>query len=304
MRETLDAVRSLAADGRFTAAAVAQLSLTIGSSTAVYAIVHAVFLRPLPFAEPDRVAVIWQRDLRRAMPVMEVSYGEALDWRRRARSFDHVAVIGSVNWSLTLAGTSPAESLLMAPVSASFWRHPHHRHPWRPRAADRRGRHARSVLSARAGRAGAVDAARRRGPDAAGRVRQRRRPASVARGPARARARHSNCARRSPRSSRAAVGGRKRAHHHGVPRRGRRGLPGLRSGIAAARPGRCAAPGQGESARRPRPGVCRRGGLRHGAVLRPLADHRRWPHRRSLGADARAGDDSPFLAGDSYKGWW
>ncbi len=121
MRETLDAVRSLAADGRFTAAAVALLSLTIGSSTAVYAIVHAVFLRPLPFAEPDRVAVIWQRDLRRAMPVMEVSYGEALDWRRRTRSFDHVAVIGSVNWSLTLAGTSPAESLLMAPVSASFF---------------------------------------------------------------------------------------------------------------------------------------------------------------------------------------
>ena len=121
MRETRDAVRSLAADWRFTAAAVALLSLTIGASTAIYAIVYAVILRPLPFAEPDGVALLWQRDLRRAMPVMEVSYGEAVDWRQRSRSFDEVAVIGSVNWSLTLAGTSPAETLSMAPVSASFF---------------------------------------------------------------------------------------------------------------------------------------------------------------------------------------
>ena len=121
MRELRDAVRSFAADWRFTAAAVALLSLTIGASTAIYAIVDAVILRPLPFAEPDRVALIWQRDLRRAMPVMEVSYGEAVDWRRRSRSFDQIAVIGSVNWPLPLAGTSPAESLSMAPVSASFF---------------------------------------------------------------------------------------------------------------------------------------------------------------------------------------
>ncbi|MBK5296099.1 MAG: ABC transporter permease [Vicinamibacteria bacterium] len=121
MRELREAVRSLAADWRFTAVAVALLSLTIGASTAIYSIVHAVVLRPLPFDQPDRVAMIWQRDLRRAMPVMEVAYDEAVDWRGRSRSFDDVAVIGSVNWSLTLAGTSPSETLSMAPVSASFF---------------------------------------------------------------------------------------------------------------------------------------------------------------------------------------
>ena len=122
MRETRDAVRLLAADWRFTLAAVTLLSLTIGASTAIYAIVDAVILRPLPFAEPERVALLWQRDLRRAMPVIEVSYGEAVDWRRRSRSFDEVAVIGSVNWTLTLGGPSPAETLSMAAVSASFFR--------------------------------------------------------------------------------------------------------------------------------------------------------------------------------------
>ena len=128
MREFRDALRTLVADWRFTAAAVALLSLTIGASTAIYAIVHAVILRPLPFDQPERVAMIWQRDLRRAMPVMEVAYGEALDWQRRSRSFEMIAVVGSVNWPLPLAGPSPAESLSMAPVSASFFdvvgRHP------------------------------------------------------------------------------------------------------------------------------------------------------------------------------------
>ena len=119
MRELRDAVRSLAADWRFTASAVALLGLTIGAATAIYALVHAVILQPLPFGQPDRVAVIWQRDLRRAMPVIEVSYGEALDWRRRSQSFDEMAVVGSVNWPLPLAGN---ESLSMAAVSASFFR--------------------------------------------------------------------------------------------------------------------------------------------------------------------------------------
>ena len=119
MRAFRDAVRSLAADWRFTAAAVALLSLTIGASTAIYAIVHAVILRPLPFEQPDCVAMIWQHDMRRALPVIEVSYGEALDWQRRSRSFDEIAVIGSVNWPLPLSGN---ESLSMAPVSAPFFR--------------------------------------------------------------------------------------------------------------------------------------------------------------------------------------
>ena len=116
-----DAWRDLTADRRFTATAVLLLSLTIGAATAVYAVVYAVILRPLPFAEPGRVAVIWQRDLRRAQPVSEVAYGEAQDWARRSRSFDEIGVMGSVNWTLTLDGPTP-ESFSMAAVSAPFFR--------------------------------------------------------------------------------------------------------------------------------------------------------------------------------------
>lgn len=121
MREVREALRSLSADWRFALAAIVLLSLTIGATTAVFAIVRAVILRPLPFGEPDRVAVIWQRDLRRALPVIEVAYGEAADMGRRSRSFEAIAVVGSVTSGLTLAGSSPAESLVLSPVSATFF---------------------------------------------------------------------------------------------------------------------------------------------------------------------------------------
>jgi putative ABC transport system permease protein len=123
MRDLLrDAVRSLAHDRRFTVVAVALLAVTIGLVTAVYAIVHAVVLRPFPFADQDRLAVIWQRDDRRALPTIEVAYGEMRDWRARSRSFDDLAVVGSVNWNLTLAGPTAPQSVPLAAVSASFFR--------------------------------------------------------------------------------------------------------------------------------------------------------------------------------------
>ncbi len=117
-----EAVRSLLHDRRFTAVAVALLAVTIGAVTAVYAIVHAVVLRPFPFADQDRLVVIWQRDDRRALPVIEVAYGEMRDWESRSRSIDGLAVIGSVNWSLALAGSPQPESVPLSAVSASFFR--------------------------------------------------------------------------------------------------------------------------------------------------------------------------------------
>src|SRR5215831_6396695 len=116
-----DASRSLRQDVRGTLVAVSLLAVTIGAITAIYAIVHAVVLRPFAFVDQDRLAVIWQRDDRRALPVIEVSYGNMQDWLARSRSLGNLAVIGSVNWGLTLAGTPEPQSVTMAGVSASFF---------------------------------------------------------------------------------------------------------------------------------------------------------------------------------------
>src|SRR3954463_4060232 len=106
------AVRALRRDWRTPLLAARPPRRTLGPVMAIFAIVDAVLLRPLPVADQDRVVVIWQRDDRRALPIIEVAYGEMEDWRARSRSFEQLAVVGSVNWSLQLvdkAEPAPAE---------------------------------------------------------------------------------------------------------------------------------------------------------------------------------------------------
>ena len=67
-------------DRRFSGLAVVLPAVTIGAVTAVYAIVQAVVLRPFAIRDQDRVVLIWQRDDRRAVPVIEVAYREMVDW--------------------------------------------------------------------------------------------------------------------------------------------------------------------------------------------------------------------------------
>jgi len=117
-----EAARSLRRDHRFTTLATALLAVTLGTLTAIYSIVHAVILRPLPVTDQDRLVVIWQRDDRRALPVVEVAYREMEDWRRRSRTFEDLAVVGSVNWNLTLVGQPDSQSVPIAAVSASFFK--------------------------------------------------------------------------------------------------------------------------------------------------------------------------------------
>ena len=114
-------LRSLRNARGVTATSICLLATTIGAITAIYAVVHAVVLRPFGFAEQDRLAVIWMRDDRRALPVIEVAYGEMDDWRMRSRSFERLAVVGSVNWPLTFVDRAGTQSVQMSAVSASFF---------------------------------------------------------------------------------------------------------------------------------------------------------------------------------------
>src|SRR4029078_11680879 len=99
-----DSLRSLRQDLRGTLLAVSLLAVTIGAITAIYAIVHAVVLRPFTFVDQDRLAMIWQRDDRRGRAVIEVAYGNMADWLARSRLLQGLGLVSSVNWSLTLDG--------------------------------------------------------------------------------------------------------------------------------------------------------------------------------------------------------
>ncbi len=86
------ALRVLRNNPGFAAVAVFTLALGIGASTAVFSVVNAVLLRPLPFREADRLMMVWETRETRGEDRVVVSYQNFCDWKEQSRSFEHMAV--------------------------------------------------------------------------------------------------------------------------------------------------------------------------------------------------------------------
>ncbi len=116
-----DSLRLLRRNPRFAAVAVLILAVGIGACTAMFSIVHAVLLRPMALPAADRVVMLWSIDVRHNT-VIESTYETQADFRARLRSFDEVALMGSVNWggSLIIPGREPVH-LSAACVSGTFF---------------------------------------------------------------------------------------------------------------------------------------------------------------------------------------
>ncbi len=108
-------VRTLLQSPGFTLVAVIALALGIGANTAMFGIVNAVLLRPVPYPQPDRLLKLYTsgRDLDRS----SVSYPNFLDWQRRSRSFGKMAAYRTDNFNLT--GQANPERLRGAMASAT-----------------------------------------------------------------------------------------------------------------------------------------------------------------------------------------
>ncbi len=112
-------VRSLRKQPGFTLAAVVTLALGIGANTAIFSIVHAVLLRPLPYQDPGRLVHIFEFD-RGQSAQREASWPEYLDWRELNHTFDEIA--GYDGGSRTLTGIDGAERVPVAQVTGNFFR--------------------------------------------------------------------------------------------------------------------------------------------------------------------------------------
>ena len=115
------AIRSLRSSRQTTLVAVALLAVTIGATTAIYALVEAVVLRPGLMREPDRIVVVWQRDDVRSTPVVEVSYEEAQRWALDTPSLSAIGAFSSVTWSMALLQGEARTRLSYVAASASFF---------------------------------------------------------------------------------------------------------------------------------------------------------------------------------------
>jgi putative ABC transport system permease protein len=94
-----------------TAVAVATLALGIGANTAIFSAVNAVVLRPLPYADADRLVIVWQ-DLRaRGGPATEwTGPSQHFDWKAESALFETLMSVRG--WNATLAGGDMPESFL------------------------------------------------------------------------------------------------------------------------------------------------------------------------------------------------
>jgi putative ABC transport system permease protein len=101
---------------------VTTLALGIGSVTALYSVVNAVLMRPFPFRDQGRLVVIWQSDVTRNHPLVEVSHPDVRDWRARdAAVFESMASMSSVNFAATLTGVGDPQQLQLRIVSDPFF---------------------------------------------------------------------------------------------------------------------------------------------------------------------------------------
>lgn len=98
VRHTLRSVRRQPA---FVVAAVATLAIGIGANTAVFSLSYGLLFRPLPYAEPDRLVMIWSRNPERGWNRTDMSIPDALDIGSRAASIEALAVIQRASVNLT-----------------------------------------------------------------------------------------------------------------------------------------------------------------------------------------------------------
>ena len=104
MHNVRHAIRGLLKSPGFTLVAVLTLALGIGGATAMFSVADAVVLRPLPYADADRLVVISMSDRERNQPFVEISYPAYREWRDRSRQLQSIAAMSSVNDETILTG--------------------------------------------------------------------------------------------------------------------------------------------------------------------------------------------------------
>jgi putative ABC transport system permease protein len=114
------ALRQLLKSPGFTAIAILTLALGIGANTAIFSVINAVLLQPLPYPEAGRIMTLHEHDSEG--PEFAVSLPDYLDWKRDNTVFENLALYRT--YSLNLSGITgrPAEPVSSALVTANFFK--------------------------------------------------------------------------------------------------------------------------------------------------------------------------------------
>jgi len=111
--------RALLRRPAFAAAALITVALGVGANTAVFSIVHAVLLDPLPFREPERLVQIWETHPE--LHNLQVAYPDFVDWRNSVRTMDIAAYTFQAINRITLLGEGEPQQIQASMASASMF---------------------------------------------------------------------------------------------------------------------------------------------------------------------------------------
>ena len=113
------AVRTLRKSPGFTMTSVATLALAIGANTAMFSVLNAVLLRPLPYRSPEQLAMLWSEIPSQNLREGRSAYWNVEQWRSQSKSFADMAVFDGV--SVTLTERDGAEQISVARISPNLF---------------------------------------------------------------------------------------------------------------------------------------------------------------------------------------
>lgn len=102
-----------------TATALIALALAIGANTAMFTVVDAVLLRPLPFEDPDRLVMVWEDSSHVGFPRNTPAPANWVDWRKQNTVFTDIAASRGASYNLT--GDGAPERVIGSRFSGNFW---------------------------------------------------------------------------------------------------------------------------------------------------------------------------------------
>src|SRR5579862_554031 len=122
MQDLRHAWRLLVKHPGFTTVVVLTLALGIGANTAVFSIVNGVLLRPLPYAEADRLVMVLTRSTTNArLSKTFASYADFKEYSAHSQSFDRFAAVGWAQGGNIMSGRGPARSVVLNLATADFF---------------------------------------------------------------------------------------------------------------------------------------------------------------------------------------
>jgi putative ABC transport system permease protein len=121
VRDVSYAVRTLARAPGFAIMGILVMALGIGANTAMFTVVHSVLLKPLPFADPAHLVMLYERAVDGKYPFNVIAPGVYAEWQKRAQSFEQMAVFGGASYNLSGDSGQLPEKIEATRASAEFF---------------------------------------------------------------------------------------------------------------------------------------------------------------------------------------